>query len=40
MGQLVAGIILIGVIAGAFYLIGSKLGIMDNDNSDDDYSCH
>lgn len=40
MIQLIAGIILIGIVAGAFYLIGQKIGVLDSDNSNDDYSCH
>ncbi|GAB6138207.1 hypothetical protein [Halanaerobaculum tunisiense] len=40
MNQLIAGIILIGIVIGAFYLIGKKMGIMEKDNNNDDYSCH
>ncbi|MBM7624701.1 hypothetical protein [Sporohalobacter salinus] len=40
MSQLVTGIILIGIGVVVFYIIGKKMGIMDRDNSDDDYSCH
>ncbi|WP_281172330.1 hypothetical protein [Halonatronum saccharophilum] len=40
MEEVLGGIILIGLVAGGFYVVGKKMGIFDRDNSDDDFSCH
>ncbi|PRX19239.1 hypothetical protein BX659_13920 [Orenia metallireducens] len=39
--EILAGLILVGVIVGVFYLIGKKVGAFEQkDSNDDDFSCH
>ena len=39
--EILAGLILIGIVVGIFYFVGKKIGAFQNkDNDEDDFSCH